>query len=307
LAAGWVLAAVAGAAMVLRRRLPAVATVVAGAATVVGSSLGVCADPLLAVAWCLYPLAVAGARRIRVPVLIGAGLLTALAAVTAVPVTGAGRFGPRWLVAVCVVSVVQLEVAREVHDVVGHALGLIGAEAGVTRGLPDVGEQELRGSLADIERYAREALEEVQALVRGLRLPAGRDDGPAIASMARLSTLVDSVRAAGVDVDARILIGEPGDGAVGAVVFRTVQEALSNVVRHAPGAACAVQVCREGDTILVQVRDHGPGACPDGRSGFGLIGLTERVRSVGGTVRWGRHPAGGFEVTARLPVRGGAR
>lgn len=184
---------------------------------------------------------------------------------------------------------VQLELARDVHDGVGHALGLIGAEAGVTRGLPDAGAQELRESLADIEGQARGALEEMQALVRGLR-----NDGA-------LSLVVGATRAAGMPVEARI---ELDDNEVDAVVFRIVQESLSNVAKHAGGAPCTVDVHREGDSVLVRVRDRGPGARSGGRSGFGLTGMRERARLVGGTVTWGDHPEGGFEVNARVPVRG---
>jgi signal transduction histidine kinase len=314
LVAGWVLAATAGAAMLLRRRLPITATVAAGVATVAGNALGTCEDPMLAAAWCLYPLAVARARHTRELVLIFAGLLSGLAVVTGVPAGEASGLGQRAVLGIAALSVtwllgttvgrqievvraaerarVQLEVARDVHDGVGHALGLISAEAGVTCGLSDAGEQELRESLADIEKHAREALEEMQALVRGLR------NGGA------LSSVVGATRAAGIPVRARI---ELDDDEVDAVVFRIVQESLSNVVKYADGAPCTVDVRREGDDVVVRVRDRGPGARAGGRSGFGLTGMRERARLVGGTVTWGDHPEGGFEVSARVPVRGGDR
>jgi signal transduction histidine kinase len=194
---------------------------------------------------------------------------------------------------------VQLEVARDVHDVVGHALGVISAEAGVTRGLADAGEQELRDSLAGIEVHARRALEEVQLLVRGLR--------SAPTPVARLSSVVETTRAAGVDVRARIAVDAQLGDAVGAVVLRIVQESLSNVVRHAAGAACTVEVHEADGAVLVRVRDRGPGAGVAGRehAGFGLAGMSERAHLVGGTVEWGDHPGGGFEVRARLPVGAG--
>ena len=318
---GWTLAAVTGLAMVSRRHLPGAATVVAAVATVAGNALGVCQDPMLAVAWCLYPLAVARASRTRLPVIILACVLLSLAAVTGTPSSDMSGLGQRIVVAVAAVSVawllgtmvgrglaatreaerarVQLEVARDVHDVVGHALGVISAEAGVTRSLADAGEQELRDSLAGIETHAREALEEVQVLVRQLR--------SAPAPVARLSSVVDTTRAAGVEVDAHISVDERVGDAVGAVVLRIVQEALSNVVRHAAGAPCRVDVRAAGDAIVVRVRDRGPGAPERGPAGFGLAGMSERAHLVGGTVVWGNHPEGGFEVSARLPVRAGAR
>jgi signal transduction histidine kinase len=323
--AGWVLAAVTGAAMVARRRSPAGSTLVAAAATIAGNVLAVSQDPLLAVAWCLYPLAVARASRTRLPVLVLAGLLLGLAAVTAVPAGPGSGLGMRIVVADAALTVawllgtmvgreiaaareaervrVQLEVARDVHDVVGHALGVISAEAGVTRGLADAGEQELRDSLADIEGHARAALEEVQVLVRGLRSAPEPAAGP----IARLSSVVDSTRAAGVDVRSHILLKEHVGDAVGAVVLRIVQESLSNVVRHAAGAACTVDVREAGGTVVVQVRDRGPGARGHASHGYGLAGMSERAHLIGGTVAWGNHPDGGFEVSARLPVRGAGR
>ena len=319
LAAGWTLAAVTGLAMVARRRFPGAATVAAAIATVTGNALGVCQDPMLAVAWCLYPLAVARAARTRLPVLVLACVALSLAAVTGVPSSDMSGLGQRVVVAVAAVSVawllgtmvgrgiaatreaerarVQLEVARDVHDVVGHALGVISAEAGVTRGLADAGEQELRESLAGIEVHARQALEEVQLLVRGLR--------SAPTPVAQLSSVVDTTRAAGVDVQARIAVDAPLGDAVGAVVLRIVQESLSNVVRHAPGAACTVDVHEADGAVVVRVRDRGPGAAGREHAGFGLAGMSERAHLVGGTVEWGDHPGGGFEVRARLPVGGG--
>ena len=307
--AGGVLAAIAGAAMLLGRRWPFGATVVAGVATVAGNALGVSEDPMLATAWCLYPLAVARAVRTRRVVLIFAVLLALLTAVTAVP-GDAGGMGQRLVVAVAALSVtwllgttvgrqiatareaersrVHLEVARDVHDVVGHALGVISAEAGVTRGLADAGADELRDSLAGIEKQARQALEEIQGLVRGLR------------SEPNLARLLAATRAAGVDVVARIeLAGQRQD----AVLYRIVQESLTNVVRHAPGSSCTVDVTCGGGAVVVQVRDRGPGAPADRADGFGLTGMRERARLVGGEVTWGNHAEGGFEVRARLPVR----
>ncbi|MET0494557.1 MAG: ATP-binding protein [Actinoplanes sp.] len=313
--AGFALALGAGAAMTARRRAPASATVAAAITTLTGMGLGLCDDPMLATAWCLYPLAIALAARPRVPLLLLAGLLAGLAVVTGVPARDPDGLA-RWLfLAVIALTVswllgtmvgrhiaaareserarVHLAVARDVHDVVGHALGVIGAEAGVIRSLPDAGEAELREALADIETHARNALGEVQTLVRTLRSPAGVD---------QLQSLISAARAAGARVDARIEVAAPTDGVVGAAVFRIVQESLSNSLRHAAGAPCSVDVHTGGGAIVVRVRDRGPGAAAGG-TGFGLRGMRERARLVGGTVTWGNHPGGGFEVAARLPAR----
>lgn len=331
-AAGLALAAVAAVSMVVRWRLPGVSTVAAAVATIVGGLLGVCEDPMLAAAWCLYPLAVTRAARTRVFALIAVCLVTVFAAVTAIPeqsgvgqrvVIAAAALGVSWLFGTTAgrrieaareaerahaaeqATRVQLDVARDVHDVVGHALGVVSAEAGVTRRLVDASEQELRDSLADIEQHARTALEDVQALVRSLRT-AQLDEGDAatpLPTLSRLPSLITTTRATGLRVDARVeAADEQVDEVVSSVAFRIVQEALSNVVRHAPGASCHVDVHRDGDELVVRVRDDGPGGEQANTSGFGLRGVRERARLVGGTARWQDVPEGGFEVEARLPL-----
>jgi len=323
-ASGWrvpvavLLVPVIGAAMLVRRRFPLVATVVAAVSTLVAFGLGVGLDPMLATAWCLYPLAVVlAARTYSVVVVVACGVL-GLAAVTGVGDGGSGHLVLAvaaliiaWLLGTAVgrqlISAreaerarVQLEVARDIHDVVGHALGVISAEASVTRGLPDADEDELRGTLGEIETQARQALQEVQALVRGLR--ASNPGGP---DRAGLESVIDGARRAGLDVEASVEVGPEVGAGVRIVLLRIVQEALNNVVRHAPGAACSVAVGRVGKAVVVRVRDHGsttPGA--GAGSGLGLRGMRERALLVGGTVSWQRPAGGGFEVLARLPLRG---
>jgi len=353
--AGLGLVAVVVAAMLLRRRFPAYAVAAAGAATVAATLLGVCDDPMLATAWCVYPLAFGRASRAGGPFLVLAGVVAVLAAVTAVPEESWGEWGQRPVIAAAALSVswllgvtagkqvaaareaeraraaeraarVQLSVARDVHDVVGHALGVISAEAGVTRSLPDTSDQELRDALSGIESHARTALQDVQALVRTLRSaghPNREDPAPQNADapnsrpvddrsfgvgmvvplprLSELPELVAATRAAGVRVSDRVAVpGEVGE-AVEAVAYRIVQEALANVVRHAPGAACELEVRRDGSALVVRVRDDGPGM--GGEPGFGLRGMWERARLVGGTVTWRNLPEGA-EVEARLPLEG---
>ncbi|MDR6321272.1 sensor histidine kinase [Actinoplanes couchii] len=320
---GVALAVLTAAAVVFRRRSPGVATATAAAATVAGGVLGVCRDPMLAAAWCLYALAVARAARTRGPAILVACGFALLLAVTGVDGDGSGLPGGRvvfaavaltsaWLLGTAVGrqlesareaerARVQLNVAREVHDVVGHALGVIAAQAGVTRGLPDAGDDELRGTLAEIETRARDALRETQSLVRDLR-----DPGPVPAAgpaETALASLIDGARAAGLTVDAHLDAGPAAGGGTRMVVFRIVQEALHNVVRHAPGARCSVRVGHDEEEIQVWIRDHGstrPGA--GAGSGVGLRGMRERAALAGGTVSWRRPAGGGFEITARLPV-----
>ncbi|MFD7655975.1 sensor histidine kinase [Actinosynnema sp. NPDC059797] len=362
----WVGAALAGVllvAVVGRWRSPGIATAAAAAATFGGALVGVGADPMLATAWCLHALAVERAARTRVLTLLLMGGGTVLALVTAVPqqvgqgqraVLAVAALGVAWLLGTSEgrrleaareaerargaerETRTQLAVAREVHDVVGHALAVIGAEAGVSRALPDAGEDELRRSLADVERHARSALTEVQALVRSLRVPDGEgrapdgggwvpdgegrapdgggwapdgggrepDEGGPAPQLSRLAELIAAVRAAGVRVEARLDVAGPVGQPVSAAAFRITQEALSNVVRHAPGASCAVDVRVEGGAVVTRVHDDGPGLAEGVAPGSGLRGMRERAASVGGDVVWRNRDGGGFEVEARLPVGG---
>ncbi len=311
-ATGPVLAALTGAALVLRERAPAGAALVTAATTIAGTVLGVCRDPMLATAWCLFFLA-RRAGRPRSPVLPLVLLIAGLTLVAAVPDREPGR---QTLLAVVALTVawllgtaierrieeerarVQLLVARDVHDVVGHTLGVIGAEAGVHRALPDADADELRAALGDIETRARDALGEMRTLVHTLRSPAGPFDA-----------LVAATRAAGVRVTAQVSLPPARDG-VALVAHRIAQEALSNVVRHAPGAHVSLRVRAARGDLLVLVRDDGPGTtgATDGPGtsngpGFGLRGMRERAELVGGTARWGNRPGGGFEVRACLPLR----
>jgi signal transduction histidine kinase len=311
--AGVVLAALTGAALVLQQRAPVAATAVVAATTLAGTIAGVCQDPMLAAAWCLYPVAVARGRHARRLLIALVGVLAGLTAVTGVSsglgtrvVLATAALCLSWLVGTAVgrqVAAVReaermrvkLDLAREVHDVVGHALGVIAAEAGVTRGLPDAPEAELRETLADIESHAREALEEVQDFVLTLR-----DSGPGLGA---LPAIIATTRAAGVDVRARLRPHGPVDAEVATALVRIAQEALSNVVRHAPAARCTVELWETADTLALQVRNSQAPSSGASGTGYGLHGMRERAEAVGGSVACRTTAEGGFEVEARLPAR----
>ncbi|GII76153.1 hypothetical protein Sru01_11350 [Sphaerisporangium rufum] len=321
---GAVLAGVTAGAMPLRWRAPAAATLSAAAGTVLGTLLGICQDPMLAAAWCLYPLAIEQARRTRIVAGVLAGTFTGLAMVTAVPagaqpgparqvVVAVAALGVAWLLGTATGRQiatareaermrVRLAVARDVHDAVGHALGVVLAQSAVTLSLPGTREEELRDTLSQVEAHARTALEEVQGLVRALRAPDG-GPGPGLDALA---AAVRATRAAGVEVDVQLDAGGPIGDRTAAAAFRVAQEALANVVRHAPGARCSVRIGREGGLLVLRVEDGGArtpgGPPPPAGSGTGLRGMRERLRPLGGTVEWGPRPAGGFQVTARLPA-----
>ena len=191
--------------------------------------------------------------------------------------------------------------ARELHDVVSHAVGLIAVQAGAAQVCWPHDPAGVRRAVEVIEATAAATLAELERLLPGAE-PATRDTRD-------LHALVGRIRAAGTMVDLTV-VGEPGPS-VGAVVYRVVQECLTNVVRHAPGAAVRVDVRVAGTSTTVEVVDDGPGE--DGRApesagsrGYGLVGLAERVAFAGGTLQTGRRPDGrGFEVRAVLPARDG--
>lgn len=200
----------------------------------------------------------------------------------------------------------RARIARELHDVVAHHMSMIAvrAETAPYR-LPDVGEDS-RTEFAEISAAAREALTEMRLLLGVLR--SDETTPPPTAPQPQIGDLPDlaaSARHAGAEVDLRIAddIGEVPQ-IVGVSAYRIVQEALSNVARHAPGAAAAVTVTVEGDALLVVV-ENGPGTRPSagGGSGYGLRGAGERATILGGSLTSGPAPSGGYRVEARLPVR----
>jgi signal transduction histidine kinase len=325
---GWVLAGLVATSVMVRWRMPVLSTVVAFTTTLAGWLTGSSLDPMLAAAWCLYPLATRRAAQTSVTALTGVGLLVALSAVAAVPGRDAAWSGQRALVAVAAIggawllghiegrridaaraleatrseqarSEQQIALARDVHDVVGHSLAVISAEAGVARMLPDTDEAELRQSLESIEQRARAALVDVQHLVRLLRSTPGQV--PPVAAAGSLADVIASARAAGLRVDSSVDAGAlPPD--VAETVVRLLQEAVSNVVRHADASSCSVTVSAAGGDLRVRVEDDGRGLAPGTRPGFGVVGMRERAEKIGGELWWSPRDGGGTVVQARLPL-----
>lgn len=205
----------------------------------------------------------------------------------------------------------RLRIAREVHDVVGHGLAAISLQAGVAEHLLDARPEEARRSLATIRLAAKTALDELRAEIGALR-----DGGAAEAQPLRrptpgldaLPSLVATMRGAGlaIELDLAVRPGDPLPDAVQTAAYRIVQEALTNVVRHAgAGARAAVRVAESGDGLEVEVIDDGPGARAGASAdaGNGLTGMQERAAALGGSFAAGAAPGGGFRVWAALPAR----
>ncbi|HEX6521381.1 MAG TPA: sensor histidine kinase [Streptosporangiaceae bacterium] len=198
----------------------------------------------------------------------------------------------------------RTRIARELHDVVAHHLSLIAVQAETAPyrlgELPGPARAEF-GSLSGV---AREALTEMRRLLGVLRQdqPAGLAPQPELAD---LPALVDAARRAGVEIELSVPaeLGKIPPG-VGVCAYRIVQESLSNASQHAPGAAVMVSVGHDARAVLLRVA-NGPGASPvqgEPRRGHGLTGMRERVALLGGSLSAGPTPAGGFVVSAVLPL-----
>ncbi len=181
--------------------------------------------------------------------------------------------------------------ARELHDVTSHAVGLIAMQAAAGQVSWPHDPATVRRAVQVIDATARSTLAELDRLGPGSGAARGMDDVPA---------LVERIRATGTVVDLTVT-GEPTE-ALGPVVHRIVQEALTNAVRHAPGAAVRVSIECDDERVVVTVSDEGRTPVRNTTRGYGLIGLSERVSLAGGTLRTAGHGAGDFVVEAVLPV-----
>ena len=200
----------------------------------------------------------------------------------------------------------RTRIARELHDVVAHDVSVIAIQAGAARAVQATRPEAAAQALGLIETTARETLIELNRLLGVLRANNGATaDRRPQPGISQLPGLVEGLRAAGLEVDARVE-GEarPLSPAVDLSAYRILQEATTNVLKHARARRVDIRV-RYAETMLaLDVRDDGAG---DGRdpaasSGHGLIGMRERVALFGGKLHAGRNRAGGFSVHARLPL-----
>ena len=205
----------------------------------------------------------------------------------------------------------RVRIARELHDVVAHALAVITVQAGVGRRLMAGRPEEGSGALESIEVIGRTAHEELR-VVLGLLREEGieAEDLSPVPRLADLTELAATVRASGTPVELRM----PGTDrrlspALELTVYRVVQEALTNVVKHAPGARATVDVAVLGKDVRIEVTDDGnpagradrPGVMP----GHGIVGMRERIGAFGGSIVAGPCPGGGgFRVLAEVPAEG---
>ncbi|MCG7203734.1 sensor histidine kinase [Streptomyces arenae] len=203
-------------------------------------------------------------------------------------------------------------IARELHDVVAHHMSVISIQAQVAPHLVENPSDELRENLDGIRHNALEALAELRRVLGVLRSESADEDASDDAgphspqpTLDRLDALVENTRAAGLTVTTRIN-GErrPMQSGVELSAYRIVQEALSNVLRHAPGATAHVEIEYIPYGLLLSVRNSRPlrAAPPSPGAGHGLLGMRERAAMLGGSLRAGTEADGGYRVFAELPA-----
>jgi signal transduction histidine kinase len=197
----------------------------------------------------------------------------------------------------------RLRIAREVHDVVAHAMVAINVQAGVAAYLVDHDTDQARESLLHIKRTSGDALADLRATLGVLRDPAQAGPvGPA-AGLDDLDAVAGQLRAAGVDVTVDVDTVGMVPTAVHSASYRIVQEALTNVLRHANAETVNVVVCADDGMLTIVIADDGSSTGqPTTGSGAGVRGMRERAEALGGTLHADPGADGGWRVEATLPL-----
>jgi signal transduction histidine kinase len=339
---GYACLVVAGAALALRRRLPAVALLLASAAVGVYGARSypggpIFVTPLVAV----YSVAALLPRRRSIPAVAAATLIVLVPAlvfdhstdgsalialvyvgwVAAALLLGeAGRARREYLVGLEEraryleqsreqearrrVVEERLRIARDVHDVAAHALSSIALQAGVGTRVGARAPQQAHDALARIRRASTDALDELRRVLDLMRTEdvAGTRESPP--TLTELDDLLSSASGNGMEVRLQVR-GDPHPlpAVLESAAYRIVQESLTNVVRHAGSPTATVTLAYLDAALELEVVDEGRGApAADERAGHGIRGMQERAAAVGGRLEAGPGPQGGFRVWARLPM-----
>ncbi len=204
------------------------------------------------------------------------------------------------------ISEERLQIARELHDVLAHNISLINVQAGVALHLIDERPEQARTALSAIKDVSKDTLREIRSVLDMLRQvdqEALRSPSP---SLARLDELISRAETAGLQVHTEItgdLHGLPAS--LDLTAFRIVQEALTNILKHAGQTTAAIHITRDERELTLQIDDYGRGATLQDGIGKGILGMQERAAALGGVVEAGPRPDGGFRVVARLPLNTG--
>jgi signal transduction histidine kinase len=335
------LVAVAGLALAWRRRYPLTVLAVSTTAVAVYSLLGyVNGAALLAPVLALYAVATqVSVRRTMVAAVVTLAVLLAATAAN----NPLGHFGggfdivPFMVAAVVFAGIAvanrrayvasiqdraeqdarrrideeRLRIARELHDVVAHTMATINVQAGVAAHVLPTKPEAAADALRVIKTASKEGLRELRAILNVLRQADDADPVQPAPGLAQLDALVEGARRSGLPITLTVTGAPfPLPAPVDLAAYRIVQESLTNVIRHAGPASAAVSLSYQPDEIDIDVTDTGhgaqagPGPPAVGTAGHGQAGMRERAAAVGGTVETGPRPAGGYQVTARLPVHG---
>jgi signal transduction histidine kinase len=337
-ALGFALLVAGPVALLGRRRWPLATLLVVAVATVLYYALGYPVGPAWLALLVAFWTAVTGGLRLAawltaalsIPAFVA---LTALFGRTPVPTAGGLVAHLGWLLVVLVAAEVvrvrrermqeaartraeedrrrageeRLRIARELHDVLAHNISLINVQAGVALHLMDEQPGQSRTALVAIKQASNDALRELRSVLDILRQGSDAPRSPT-SGLDSLDGLVANAAAAGLEVRSRVEgAPRPLPAGVDLAAFRIVQEALTNVTRHAGRPASATVLVAYGDhDLTVQVDDDGNGvdrAHPNG-GGNGIRGMRERAAALGGELTAGPRPGGGFRVSAQLPLDG---
>jgi signal transduction histidine kinase len=335
--AALVLVGVACLVLAWRRRWPVAVLVISVAAATVYTVLGyVNGAALVAPMGALYT--VASLSSVRRAVAYGLGTLAVLGWASII-VNPLGTFGGGVVILPFMVALVmaagiavanrrvdeeRLRIARELHDVVAHTMATINVQAGVAAHVLSTRPETVAESLQAIKAASKEGLSELRAILNVLRQADDADPTQPAPGTAQLGTLITGASRAGLDTTLTVT-GEPVPlpAAVDLAAYRIVQESLTNAIRHAGPATAAVSLGYGRGELRIEVTDTGRGPVASqgasgasgnggasgasgngGNGGHGLAGMRERAATVGGTLETGPGPAGGFRVTARLPLNG---
>jgi signal transduction histidine kinase len=207
------------------------------------------------------------------------------------------------------IALERSRIARELHDVLAHNLSVMVVQAAGARQVLEKNPERAVEAASLIERTGREALAEIRQLFGPVRRGGGAEPLSGAQSIARVDDLARRAREAGLRVELRVT----GDAVelpagIDLAAYRIVQEALTNTLKHSPGARARVTVAYEPNEIVLSVEDDGEGPRDDyelggAGGGHGLVGMRERAAVYGGFVQAGRGSDGGFAVRARLPTR----
>jgi signal transduction histidine kinase len=195
----------------------------------------------------------------------------------------------------------RARIARDLHDVVSHSLGVMVVQTQAAESVMATDPEKARTALESASEVGRQALDEMHRLVGVMR--QGDNGVEAQPGLGQLDVLVDQARKAGITVALDVRLGtDPVGPGVDLAAYRIVQEALSNVAKHAPGSHAEVEVHLKAAGLEIEITDDGRSAAIRRGGGYGLAGMRERATVYGGHVEAGPRPEGGFRVRAWLPA-----